>query len=155
MSSTDALKACFHLEEKCAEFYRKCSRQFPEAQALFRELAIEEENHAVILKLALVYAAADKLDAEIEQDDSGIGEVGPAVDEALRELDAGTMTLKKALELSLLLEESLGERYLREMLAGNPHSRIMARLQEMLADEGAHLEKVQAFIAKQEAGQMT
>lgn len=155
MSSSDSLKACFHLEEKCAEFYQKCSRQFPEARTLFRELAIEEENHAVILKLAMAYAAADKLDTAMEAVDPGVSEVEQSVDEALQGLDSGTMTLKKALEISLILEESLGERYLLEMLAGKPHSRIIARLQEMLADEGAHLEKIKAFIAGQDAGQLT
>ena len=148
MESFETLETCRKIEEKCAVIYWECSRLFPEATDLFRDLAIEEENHAVILKLARTYVKYEKLHVSpiaLEH----IREAEQAVEAMLEALKSGVLALKQALEMSLALEQSTGESYLRDMMTGNPGSEIIAKLQEMLADEGSHIERIQAFIEKQ------
>ncbi|MDO8281820.1 MAG: hypothetical protein Q7U10_04240 [Thermodesulfovibrionia bacterium] len=150
MSSYEELEACIELENKCAGIYRALSRLFPEAESLFRELAIEEENHALILKVARTYVMGDKLSQETVVPVSvlHIKESLKIADNIANEIESGDIILKKALDMSLLLERSLGESYLHDKMTGESDSEIILKLQKLHFDEGAHIKRIQDFLIK-------
>lgn len=150
MSSYEELEACIELEKKCAGLYRTLSRLFPEAEELFSELAAEEENHAVILKVAKPYVIENRLKQEMVVPLSmpHIRDSLKTADKIMHEIESGTITFKKALDMSLLLEKSLGESYLHDKMTREEDSEIISRLKKMHFDEDSHINRIHDFLAE-------
>lgn len=145
----DALfDAAIRLEKKCAAAYHALSVMFPEKRDLFGELAFEEDNHVVILKVARAYVLSQKLSPEaiLPLSLSQIREGEKIADAVIAEIAGKNLTLRRALSLVLSLEKSLGEICLSDSLS-RADAGVMLKLKQMCFDEATHVARIERALA--------
>lgn len=138
MYTTEILERCGDLAARTARVYRALAQRFvgdPERVELWRELALEEETHADVLRRELATF----------QDQDHAGEFVPEfadridrLDKGLRELEARAATahsLDDALAVAVALEQTtLEDLYDDLVLQGEPAFRLISeRIEAALA----------------------
>ncbi len=138
-------------EQLACEFYRRCSRKFPERDDLWRPLIDAEETHARFLK----EIAADPVDAR------GFGErrafaVNPlrilvgGLRRQVEEFEGPGRTLPGALGLAREMENSILERKVLDTFPGDPPG-VRERIQRLSAETSDHRALVEAALARLDA----
>lgn len=138
MYVAEIIERCSNLANRTAGVYRALAQRFHgdhERQSLWRELALEEETHAAVLRR--------ELDSFREQDQSGsylpdYGERLHHLDTELRTLEqraAAAQTLDDALAVAVALEQAdLEDLYDDLVLQGEPAFKLLSeRLEAALA----------------------
>lgn len=137
------------VEAEFAALYRALEKLFPEVGAFWAELAAEEENHAVILRVGKAYADAGKLPSDLlPQDIQGLKETLEAVGEIKEKIELKTLTLKDALQAALHLETFLAERYLHVMMARESDADTLSKLRKLYSAEDEHANAIRKLIAE-------
>lgn len=143
----ERIEGCIAVEMAFSEMYSAFAAMFPDAGALWRELALEEENHAIILIIGRGFHRAHHLPEQIAP------LALPQIEKLLSDIRAvkkriasGEMTLQQALELALALEDASAEGYLTDVLSKEDDSEIVSSLRKLLLDEKTHREKIAAFM---------
>jgi len=145
------LKICIAIETGIGEIYREFSRIFPDGKDLWGELAHEEENHAAILAIGSRYANLGMLPDFIVPDSlSHMRETMGLVDSIKAVAQAGSLSMKEALEMSLKVEQTLEESYLLDVMTRETQSEIVERLRRLLADTESHITRIKDFMRRVE-----
>ncbi|MEW6116356.1 MAG: hypothetical protein AB1553_05585 [Nitrospirota bacterium] len=136
---------CVDVEFACAEIYKAFMNMFPEDRDFWGELVVDEEFHAAF------YLSAEILKL-IEEDPDQI-KLPPAafIEKTLEFTDhvktiirTRMVTLKEALHLALLLEQSVTEGFIFEVPETvNP---VVLNLKSIIAGEESHMEKIKSYM---------
>jgi rubrerythrin len=148
---SERIEACIAVENTSAEIYNALSNKFPKAKIFFRELSKDEESHATLLIVGKAYHRIGKLPEHVVP--SSLPDIFVTLDLAEKikqKIDSDEISLKEALEMALLLENSTAESYLQEIMSIQTDDKVIANLKKMLIDEISHSEKIKEF--KQSAG---
>jgi hypothetical protein len=141
-------KGCVALESGISEIYRCFSRMFPESKDFWSDLAMEEENHAAILAVALEYEKRGKVPVLlISCSGSQIAETLQLLRTARKRIEGGNLSLKAALEMALQLETATRQYHLFEVTARETNSVILAGLQSLAIDNEWHIQKIGSFLS--------
>jgi hypothetical protein len=147
MNLHERLKACIAIELGVADIYRAFTEMLPEAKEFWYELAMEEENHASILVIGSKYNEIGKLPDYIVPD--SLPNMKTTL-ELVRDIDAKIKSerpsLKTALDMALLLEKTMEESYMPEVLSKETDSEVASRLKKLLADTRKHKVKVAEYM---------
>jgi hypothetical protein len=138
---------CIAVETACAEIYHAFSEMFPEARDFWRQLALEEENHATILIVGKGLQRTGKLPEDfMPPSGKALSTVCLKAEVMKRKVRSGKISLSEALEMALSLEKLLCESYFMEMMAMRTDSEALARLQRLHVFTKSHVEKIREFV---------
>ncbi len=144
---TQKLVTCIAIEATTAEIYRSLGCIFHGTRDFWYSLEESEKKHVKILLAAGGYHLGGKMPASLVPPLlSEIDETYRLVNEMKNRVEGGILSLKDALELSLRVENAVGERYLQEVMKKEDESFVIAELQRLYADEKLHSELISDFM---------
>jgi hypothetical protein len=150
---TQKLVTCIAIEATTSEIYRALARMFRDSGDLWTELEESEKRHVRVLLAAGGYQLQGKMPKDLVPSSlSDIDETYRLVNETKNRVDSGKLSLRVALELSLQMENAVGERYLQEVMKGEDSSVVIAGLQRLYGDERLHSEMIAGFMKKSGLG---
>lgn len=148
---SERLKMCISIEVLIGEIYREFVQMFPGARNLWEELALEEENHALILAIGSRYEKLGKLPNFVVPDSlSRMKDTLELVESTREKIQNGNISITDALEMSLMLEQTLAESYLLDVMTSETGSEVVSRLQKLITDTKSHIVKVSEYMKKRE-----
>lgn len=143
----ERIKVCIAIETGIADIYREFMVLFPQAGDLWGKLAMEEENHAAILAIGSRYADLGKLpDYIVPESLPNMRNTLDLVTAVKRTLKGGGLSLKEALDISLRLEQTLEESYMIDVMTRETESKIVERLQRLMADTKSHIITIKEYM---------
>jgi hypothetical protein len=141
--------ACIEVESTAAEIYHLFGKMFPEARQFWYDLAMEEENHASILAIGWGLSRVGRLP------EHAVPESLPLIRKSLelaqeikKKAEAGEVTLKEALEMSVELESAITEKYFSEVMTKETDSSAIEKLQRLVTDTESHIKKIRDFMVE-------
>jgi hypothetical protein len=144
---TQKLVTCIAIEATTAEIYRALERMFRGSRDFWAELEEGEKRHVKVLLAAGGYHLDRKMPGYLVPPClSEIDETYRLVNETKNRINDGSLTLRDALELSLQMENAVGERYLQEVMKREDNSAVIAELQRLCSDEKLHSEMICDFM---------
>jgi rubrerythrin len=141
------LVICIAIEATTAEIYRKLARMFRGTRDFWSGLEDSENKHVKILLAAGGYLLDGKMpDHLVPPSLPEIDETYLLVDAAKKRVEGKRLSLKEALEMSLRMENAVGERYLQELMKKEDGSVVISELRRICADEKLHSEMISDFL---------
>ncbi|NIT04160.1 hypothetical protein GTO10_04525 [Candidatus Saccharibacteria bacterium] len=141
------IEACIAVERASAEIYNNFSNKFPKARLFFQELSKDEESHVTLLMVGKAYHKVGKLPDNVVP--SSLPDIYVTLDlteKIKQKIDSEEISLKEALDIASLLENSMAESYLQEIMMKQTDDKVIANLKKMLIDEISHSEKIKDFM---------
>ncbi len=117
LNKIHALDVCSMIEQKCANIYRHFERMFsdnPGIKALWHKIASDEENHSAQFRLAAMNLGHNNKDVTFK--DKKMLSLLSKLDSIHRFVETETITLSKAFEIALFIEQDLAERHIESIL---------------------------------------
>ncbi len=146
---TRRLVTCIAIEATTEEIYRRLGRTFRGARDFWSRLAEGEKNHVKILLAAGGHHLNGRMPGYLVPPSlSEIDETYRLVSEMKDRVEGGKLSLKEALDLSLQMENAVGERYLQEVLRKGDESAVMEELRLIYREERMHSETISDFMQK-------
>lgn len=144
VSDQKILEKCREIELLCRDIYTCFAEIFaddPEAVTLWRKTAVEEQNHADQITLALKLRKG--LSCHVEIDCSQIDFRITQMQGYLETVKISPPTLKEALALAIKLERKISSFHLDEMMVFEDES-IKKLFRAMMASDRNHVESLEA-----------
>lgn len=151
----ELIKEAIQLELNVAKLYLLFHKLLPEDATFWWGLAIEEENHAALLK------TAQQMDASMVEIPEGILPSG------LAELQESNQMIMKAMDdfikkpsrewafnLAQKIELSAGESHYDNFMRNAPESKITAIFRKLNGDDVDHARRIQEYMEAQQIAQM-
>jgi rubrerythrin len=110
------LETCCLIEEKCAHIYRHFEQMFseePDIEALWHNIANDEDNHSAQFKLAALHCDDNK---DIDFKDKKIFALLDKLDSIHRAVETKQLSLAETFEIALVMEMDLAERHIASIL---------------------------------------
>ena len=147
----ELLEESTQLELSIARLYRFFHQTFAEDTEFWRQLYVEEGNHAALIRSAgeilLVHGRfpPELLAPTLE----GVAETGIRVRRLLREYADAPPTREVALATALALERSAGEAHYQEAMAGAASSDALDLLRRLNGHDRDHADRILAYAREQ------
>jgi len=138
-----------HMELNIGELYLLFYRQFPDESQFWWELAIEEENHAALLKTVKQMGSAD------------VDIPGELLPEELGELIKSNLVIRKAYKdfknnpdrdrafrFAYRIETSAGELHYNAFMKNAPESPVSDIFKRLNGDDVDHAERIRQYMIK-------
>jgi hypothetical protein len=143
---SERIEACIAVENTVAEIYNAFSNMFPEARIFFRELSKEEENHVAILEVAKAYHSIGKLPEHMVPGSMpDIHGTLDYVNNVKDRISSEDISLKEALEIAAVIEDTVAESYFQETLVKETDERVISNLKKLLLETRTHSQKISEF----------
>lgn len=117
LNKIHALDTCSLIEEKCAHIYRHFERMFsdePHIEALWHQMANEEDNHSAQFKLAALHLGNNHKDIDFV--DKKLSAVLDKLDSIHIAVETNQLSLSEVFEIALVIELDLAERHIESIL---------------------------------------
>lgn len=143
---SERIEACIAVEKASADIYNALSNKFPKARFFFQELSKDEESHTTLLVVAKAYHKLGKLpDYAVPSSLPDIYATLDLAEKIKQKIDLEEVSLKEALDMASLLENSMAESYLQEIMLKQTDDKVIANLKKMLIDEITHSDKIKDY----------
>lgn len=146
----EVLDRSITLELKVAQVYRSFAELFPQDHSFWWQLAIEEDNHASLLRSGRDFYLDNGLFPEAMVCRS-IAELDQAIQEIDRYMEASQETppdLQAALEFALSLEMSAGEIHYQNFMQRPPQTGSEDVFQQLNRDDKDHAARISIYMQK-------
>lgn len=140
------LETCSLIEEKCAHIYRHFEQMFfdkPDIEALWHNIANDEDNHSAQFKLAALHLENNNKDIDFK--DKKIVTLLDKLDSIHRAVETKQLSLSEVFEIALVIEMDLAERHIQSILTYGDYGLSDLFLKMEKYDQG-HLELLQFAI---------
>ena len=140
------------MEMLCAELYRELAKVFPgnlfpKENYIFTTLADSEDRHAFILKLSMRFDETNKIHDKITQDIlPHINETVNMAEDFSSEIKAEKISLEKAVEKALKIEETVAEIYLHGFMTTKTDLKSVAYIQQFYHETKSHAEMLKELM---------
>lgn len=148
MDFTDRIMGCIVIEKAAADFYKTLIGIFPEERSLWEGLIDDEIRHSILLAESNAFAEIGDIEGQILP--PGMPYITKTLEftEGLKEkIRFGTITLEEALRIALMLEESMVESFVNDIIPEDPTSSFVS-LEQILIDEKTHVHRLKDFMIK-------
>lgn len=143
------------LELNVSRLYALFQDQFPEDAEFWQALSLEEENHALLLKIGRKHFAPQEIFPRELLPDS----VKPLINQN-RELEQliGDFEIlpplrEDAFRLAVALEEAAGELHYQRAMAGGAHNEALKVFQTLNHDDRDHADRIRRYMEERGIGQ--
>jgi ferritin len=139
------------LELNVAELYLLFHNSFPEDGAFWWELAVEEKNHAALIKSGfedfypMSLFPRDLLARKLKD----VRMANSRLESLLATYKAASPSREEALNVALGIEQSAGEIHFQKFMEKQAESDIDKVFQDLARDDRDHSERIQAYMRRQ------
>ncbi|MBD3422783.1 MAG: rubrerythrin family protein [Chitinivibrionales bacterium] len=140
------------LEKKVSELYLLFARKSPQDYDFWWQLAIEEQNHAALLRSVEQYFLALDLlpDNLVPRELETIEAINERVDKLIEEYtDMADIARSDMFAVALQLEKSAGEQHLQIAVSGNEHNKAIDLIRQLNQDDKDHAERIVEYAREQ------
>ena len=148
MQMTDLLDLSIQLELSISRLYARFARDFPDDMGLWSKLAIEENNHAAILRSA----KESFLDMNLFPEDmvcsqlQCLKKIRKSIPEWIKEYSSEAPDRASALRYALQLETSAGELHYQNTMAGNDDCTASQLFKRLNGTDKDHADRLRAYM---------
>ena len=143
------LEESIKLELNVSELYKIFSSAFPEDADFWKKLSLEEENHAVLIKLVKVeLLSSDEFPSEILSSSlENLIEANNRLFSLLKEYKDNPPSREKAFNVALSIEESAGEIHYQNATKMTSDLEYIKTFQRLNKDDKDHSERIRKYMS--------
>lgn len=143
----DILKDSIDLELKMKVYYMLCSEIFPEDRKFFLDLAVEEDNHAKLLRSMHDLIKKDLLPADMVMTDPDLlFATLQNIEDRVSGYNREPPSLLQACEFAYDMENSAGELHYQNLVEKPSDSKLLQVFQDLNDMDKDHAERIQSFM---------
>lgn len=142
MNMIEKLDLCIRVETACSQIYRRFAEVFPDEREFWEMLENAEENHIDILTIAKGFHDVDYLPELMTPSDMPLMQKSVEAAESARDNIRPGMDIADALKTALMLEESVVEAYLSDVMQGNINSDAINYMRRFWKDSKTHADMI-------------
>ncbi len=142
------LKESVALELNVGDLYLLFSAKFPQDYDFWRELSIEEMNHAAIIEsINDLFLSETPLSADfIEKETEDLKKMNLLITDHIEQYKVNPPTRLEALKFAVGLENSAGESHFEIFMTSKPDSTLVKILQKLNGDDINHANRINNYI---------
>ena len=138
------------LELNIGDLYQLFSAKFPEDYNFWRNISIEEMNHAAIIEsINDIFFAENILPADsIEQQIKELKKMNVVIKERIEQFKFGSQVRLEAFNFALELENSIGESHFELFMTAKPNSTVMKIFQKLNGEDINHAKRLEKYMSE-------
>jgi len=145
------MEESIHLELNLADLYMVFFEQFPGDGQFWWKLAIEEKNHAALLKsirdifIEVAGAPDDLFAVSLEE----LRKANSSIRELICSCKESPISRRAAFSAALSLEETAGEMHFQDFFTGNANDSVSRIFRQLNGEDKDHARRLKEFIESQ------